>query len=131
MNRKKITFFLVLFVLLALDRFLKVYFIGVDRFSINDGFVLGGVDLGYLGLFVSITLISLLISVSSYILPKYLIVVGAVSNLFDRVIYGGVVDFIYLFDVAFNVADVFIVLGVTLLIIEIIYEEKIDRRKGI
>lgn len=45
-----------------------------------------------------------------------LIAAGALGNLFDRVLYGGVVDFIALgFWPAFNVADCLVVVGVCLL----------------
>ena len=54
------------------------------------------------------------------------ILVGAVGNLIDRLIYGKVVDFIDFFGIwhaIFNVADSFIVVGTILLIIYLIVEE--------
>ncbi len=55
-----------------------------------------------------------------------LIVVGAISNLIDRLFFGYVVDFISFFDYSiFNLADVYIVAGVGLtLIFEIFYSKQ-------
>lgn len=51
------------------------------------------------------------------ILPEVLVIAGALSNLLDRVLYGGVVDFIDCYVgqwhwPVFNVADICIVIGV-------------------
>jgi len=59
---------------------------------------------------------------------EMLVLVGGTSNFLDRLIYGGVVDFIQLsygrwsFPI-FNFADMYIVLGVALMIYSTIYEE--------
>lgn len=55
------------------------------------------------------------------ILPNVLILVGAVSNYYDRLMHGGVIDFIVLSVgewswPAFNIADAAIVTGVVLLL---------------
>lgn len=55
------------------------------------------------------------------ILPNVLILTGAVSNYYDRMIHGGVIDFIVLSAgnwswPAFNIADAAIVTGVVLLV---------------
>lgn len=56
-----------------------------------------------------------------YYIPAALIMAGGISNIFDRFIHGGVVDYIYWhcgFDFAvFNFADVIIDIGVVLLLI--------------
>jgi len=56
-----------------------------------------------------------------YYLPSALILAGGVSNIFDRFIHGGVVDYVYWhcgFDFAvFNFADVIIDIGVVLILI--------------
>ena len=57
------------------------------------------------------------------------ILVGAVGNLIDRLIYGKVVDFIDFFGIwhaIFNVADSFIVIGTILLVVYLIMEEVKD-----
>ena len=56
-----------------------------------------------------------------YYLPSALIMAGGVSNIYDRFIHGGVVDYVYWhcgFDFAvFNLADVIINIGVVLILI--------------
>ncbi len=47
------------------------------------------------------------------ILILTLILIGALSNLIDRLIYGGVIDFINFSSSTFNLADCFIVSGVS------------------
>ena len=57
----------------------------------------------------------------TYYLPAGIILAGGISNIYDRFIHGGVVDYIYWhcgFDFAvFNFADVMINIGVVLLLI--------------
>ncbi len=59
-----------------------------------------------------------------------LIIVGAISNLFDRIYYGGVIDFItfrlinFQYSI-FNLADIFIITGGILFIIKEIKTKKI------
>ena len=57
----------------------------------------------------------------TYYLPASLILAGGVSNIYDRFIHGGVVDYIYWhcgFDFAvFNFADVIIDIGVVLILL--------------
>lgn len=56
-----------------------------------------------------------------YYIPAALIMAGGISNIYDRFIHGGVVDYIYWhcgFDFAvFNFADVIINIGVVLILI--------------
>ena len=57
------------------------------------------------------------------------ILVGAVGNLIDRLIYGKVVDFIDFFGIwhaIFNVADSFVVIGTIMLVVYLILEEVKD-----
>lgn len=62
----------------------------------------------------------------SYYIPAALLLAGGVSNIYDRFIHGGVVDYVYWhcwFDFAiFNLADVLIDLAVVLILI-ISYKE--------
>jgi len=57
----------------------------------------------------------------AYYLPSALILAGGISNIYDRFIHGGVVDYIYWhcgFDFAvFNFADVIIDIGVVLILV--------------
>lgn len=58
------------------------------------------------------------------ILPYGLIFMGGLSNVYDRIIYNGVIDFISLncnfifFDLTFNVADIMILSGLLLLLLQ-------------
>src|SRR6266852_8078932 len=57
------------------------------------------------------------------IIAELCIIAGSLSNLVDRVLYGGVIDFIVLsygnlYWPVFNIADVMIVLGVCLLLLK-------------
>ncbi|EKD89833.1 MAG: Lipoprotein signal peptidase [uncultured bacterium] len=55
-----------------------------------------------------------------FFFPITLIILGAISNLFDRISYGYVVDYFYLFPVSyFNLADLLIFSGLILLIIKL------------
>ncbi|MBQ5331407.1 MAG: signal peptidase II [Oscillospiraceae bacterium] len=56
---------------------------------------------------------------------------GGLGNLFDRIVYGQVTDFINLFpfDFIFNFADICVVLGVIFLIIVYLFLDKDDKPK--
>lgn len=67
------------------------------------------------------------LSAGHWVWAETLIVFGAVSNLVDRFVYGGVVDFIHVYYAGwsfpvFNVADMAVVVGVALLFWEF-YQE--------
>ena len=58
-----------------------------------------------------------------------LIVAGSLGNLIDRLAFGYVRDFVYLQFInfpVFNVADIFVVCGATLLILYMLFEEKFE-----
>jgi signal peptidase II len=85
--------------------------------SYNYGIVFGWIDNKFL--VVLLLLVGFLIfiwlfvkSKKDFSLPLLLILSGATSNILDRFIYGGVVDYINLnFFTNFNLADVYIVVG--------------------
>ena len=61
------------------------------------------------------------------LIPEVFIIGGAVGNLFDRFLYGGVIDFLLLHISdwhwpTFNIADCFIFMGVVLIFIRNYYE---------
>ena len=70
---------------------------------------------------------------SSYYIPTALILAGGVSNIYDRFIHGGVVDYVYWhcgFDFAiFNLADVLIDLAVVLILYINYQENKKEKRE--
>lgn len=105
----------------------------------NTG-VAWGMMAGRLGLFVVVALISAVVMIIFFkntkeneALTRFGIVLtfgGMVGNLFDRITLGYVRDFIDFYIVGydfpiFNIADIAVVLGVTLIIIEIVFEEYI------
>lgn len=71
----------------------------------------------------------------SYFICGALIVAGGLGNLFDRVFYGAVVDFIetypfgYSYPV-FNIADIFVVVGAIYMIIYMFYEEHQAKKRS-
>jgi signal peptidase II len=88
------------------------------------------------GLIAIILAALLFLLVKNYRREKYflifclsLIIVGAISNLTDRLIFGYVIDFISFFDYSiFNLSDVYIMGGVGLILIfEIFYSRRKDK----
>ena len=71
----------------------------------------------------------------NYFISGSLIVSGGLGNLYDRVLYGAVIDFIetyplgYSFPI-FNVADIFVVCGAFYMIIYMFVEEYLEKRKS-
>jgi signal peptidase II len=65
---------------------------------------------------------------SNYYLPIALLYAGAISNIYDRFIHIGVVDYVYWhcgFDFAiFNLADVLIDIAIVLMLVKVYMEEK-------
>lgn len=153
-KRNKILYLLTMFVILGGDLFTKhlisssmqlgqsheiiknlFYF----TYSQNTG-VAWGMFAGKLGLFILIAIVVAVAMVvyfrktkQSEILTRFGLVLafsGLLGNLIDRIVFGYVRDFIdviifnYNFPI-FNIADMAVVIGVALIIIEIIFEEYI------
>lgn len=49
----------------------------------------------------------------------FLILLGAVSNIFDRIYYNGVVDYLYIFWGTINLADILIFVGAAFLLVSL------------
>lgn len=147
-NKKMIAIYSAIIFFVGLDRFLKVFasmdygrqfnLIGeVLKFSYEPNYYiafslpLAGRALTVFIFFIIIVL--LLLSLYYYRQQEYsklpslwLIILGASSNLFDRVNYGLVVDYLDLkYFTVFNLADVMIVIGVAALIV-ISYKKQTD-----
>ena len=89
-------------------------------FSIGNYYI---VTIGSLGIII-ILLILLFIyrSKVTNFLPIILILSGGISNLIDRIFRGFVIDYISIFSFpVFNIADICIVMGTIIIIIQIIY----------
>lgn len=137
---KKLTISIVLFVSLVLiDQYVKFLFVnGFEQkgecisliLVYNYGvafsmFAFLAENLKYIQIVIMLSAIVYLIFnkeiFSLYYIPAALILAGGVSNIFDRFIHGGVVDYIYWhcgFEFAvFNFADVIINIGVGLILL--------------
>lgn len=151
--KKLRTFLLISIAIFAIDQSIKLYFLKTcdfkcyenEYFSLvlvyNKGVAFSflyflGDYLKYLQIAMVIIVLYFLTTPKNYILAHpisfALVFGGGISNIFDRFIRSGVVDYFYWhygFDFAiFNFADVMINLGITLLIIQIIFIK--DSAKG-
>jgi signal peptidase II len=152
---------ILIIIIFTLDRISKIYVINTsnknlvgDIFSSklldisliwNEGIAFGLFSFDQKNLYNSLTLIILVVIIlifimmlKSYGIKKYLLIMvfsGAIGNLFDRIFYKAVPDFID-FHIGefhwfiFNVADIFISLGVIFMILfELIDNNKNDDKK--
>lgn len=139
---KKISFFMLVAILaIAADQYIKSIILSGFRwhsdylsiiFVLNDGVAFSMLSFlkGYLK-YIQIAVLSFAIiySASAGYIRKYALELGLIfgsgaSNIYDRFIHGGVVDYIYYhywFEFAvFNLADMLIDLGVLLIIIKLL-----------
>lgn len=114
-----------LFGIILLDQISKLFFLKSGIGFINKG-ISFGILLSHYGVILLICFLLLLgLLVSSNFAKKnfwfQLVLAGGLSNLLDRVFRGGVVDFIsFWFFPSFNLADIVIVVGVTLLSVDLL-----------
>ncbi len=114
-KKKREVIFLVFLVLL--DQLSKQYAKRIGFFSVNRGISFG---LSFPVIFpICIFLILVILVYQKRVcFGFWLIIAGGISNLIDRIFGGGVVDFISLpFFPSFNLADVFISLGMILALV--------------
>ena len=153
-KRNKLLYLITLLVIIGGDQFTKHLVsssmqLGQSQEIIDSFFyftyahntgVAWGMLAGHLWLFIIVALVSAVLMIVFFIrtrrdevLTRFGLVLtfaGMVGNLIDRVVFGYVRDFIdvvifnYNFPI-FNVADMAVVIGVALIIIEIIFEEYI------
>ena len=138
-NRKKIVFICLLIIsLILIDQITKCIvvnnfvekvgtFVASINLNINTGMALGLNEGNTKNIIITIIILILIINFAVKQKDKIdkktaialcLITAGGVSNLIDRFIYKGIVDFIDLYGFPiFNIADVYIVIGCMLLII--------------
>lgn len=123
---------IIFFILLFIDQLIK-FALFKYKFNIiylNKGIIFGFIENSYI-VFILLILgfITLFYLIKKDLKEKnlglILILVGAISNLLDRFFYKGVVDYINILNLTnFNLADIYIFLGV------IIYLIKIKKPRG-
>jgi len=111
----------VLFLLLFLaDRVVKLAVFSSGSFVANKKAVFGIVSLP-LGFILVILAVVAFWFVKEKSLGLFLIFIGGLANVVDRLIYGFVIDYIYIFPIpVFNLADLYINLGIILLLIKFV-----------
>ena len=110
-------------------------FISIDR-VVNRGISWGllSKQSRYVFSFLTITILAIIFGLCIYSYRRYkrghaiigeiFVIGGAISNVIDRFLYGGVIDFInfsigpWAFPATFNIADIFIVVGVGIMFIQ-------------
>jgi signal peptidase II len=135
---KSYLFFLTALVIAVLDQLtkhiIKNGFLGIN-FTLNSG-SLWGIFQNSAALLVWLSVLIIGVFLFNYekiqkshILVRLgsgMIVGGAIGNMIDRIFYKGVIDFINLgWFPSFNIADSGISVGVTILVIYFVFEEKI------
>ena len=147
-------FYLVSLISFLIDRIIKliIVLLNIDKVTIINGFF--NINLAYnygaawsifTGKKIFLILISILVLIGIYFMlirgkklktfesiTYGLLIGGILGNLFDRIIYGYVIDYLdfYIFGYdfpIFNLADSFIVISMVLLIIDLIRSEAHDR----
>lgn len=138
-----IKYYLGLILLLILDRLLKIYFLktlpeGSSVFALfinkNMAFSLPLPAIFLYPILAIIMFILLWLWLKSWcgdkknIWPYSLIILGASSNIWDRLRYGGVVDYLNVpFFTVLNVSDIYIFLGILFLVIDQIKKQKYEQ----
>lgn len=119
---KNIKYLLLFLVLFGFELLIKKLSLDLGLAHLNDGIFFGFFDNVYL---IAVLILSGIVSFY-YLFKKYktksnswviLILAGLISNLYDRLFYFAVIDYINFFGlIYFNLADLFIIFGVLLFI---------------
>ena len=122
---KKFLYFFIALSLLVVDQSIKNFFIRSPQLSegvfINQKFAwnLPIPNSVIIVLMIVVILFLIFLLIKKFQLYICIILAGALSNLIDRIIYGGVVDYIHTpFGGVINLADIMISLGVILIILD-------------
>jgi len=153
MTKKYLSLNVFILIIFVIDRILKLYFIKNPAVTIGGDFFWGllnfefaknfGIAFGIL--FTQIILLPFIIIITfilfSFLVKAYkkrnfweigsltFIITGAISNLFDRLRFGYVVDYINMpWFTVFNLADCLITLGVIILIFDVWFRNSLDRK---
>lgn len=114
--------YIFVLILFLFDISLKYYFFSKNNFTINTGISFGAFQNSN-GFFILLTIILLVLLISYSILKRkvdigiLLLLFGGISNLIDRIVYGGVVDYINFFNLFHNnIGDIMIFCGMVWLV---------------
>lgn len=113
----------IIFLLFFLDRLSKYLFFHYGLFSINKGVSFGYFDNFpiFLNIFILVFFMVWFFFRKKERFFSGLVITGGVSNLLDRFIYKGVLDFIHLpFLPIFNLSDIFIVMGILIIAVDLL-----------
>ena len=120
-SAKLIYLSIILLLIIQLANFLVVKYF---PYSLNQQIVFGLIGSNFIAYFVSLVVLILLIFCywkKIIRLEFSLLASGLISNLIDRAIYGGVVDYFSLFFIPkFNLADILIVAGALIIVTKIV-----------
>lgn len=102
--------------LLAVLFLVSLFAIKNNLSVVNDRIAFGFLGSNFAGIVISIIIIIIIafLFISKHIphTAVILIIIGALSNLLDRIVFGGAIDYLPLFwGIKFNLADIFITFG--------------------
>lgn len=113
----------ILFV--ASDQILKLLASKFFHPVFNTGIAFGiGENIPIISIIIVYLLLALLVIKSKSGLGEVLLFAGGAGNILDRLIYGKIVDWISLGSLWFNLADVYIAIGVGCILLEMIKEKR-------
>jgi len=121
---------MIYLVILLLDKLLKIFIIESSLYYINNtGVVLGlKIEPIILNTLLIVAVLLLYLVFKRFKLKDLgfnLIILGCLMNLSDRLIWGGVIDYINIFNIlAINLADVIIMIGIITIFYKIYLSEK-------
>ena len=117
---------LKLFVLfVASDQILKLFAINFFHPVFNSGIAFGvGENIPVLSTIVVFLILFASIYKSGFKFGEMLLLAGGAGNILDRLIYGKIVDWIKFGSLWFNLADVYIGLGVLMMVIDVTKAQK-------
>lgn len=119
----KLKYSLIFLCSLIALQLVNYFFYSNNLYTINDHFIFGYFGNNFLAVIVSIIFLALIyfsISKSKILLFSFVVLSSAVfSNILDRIIYGGVIDYIKIWFIpTFNLADIIIVMSVIIICLQ-------------
>ena len=134
---------LIIFKTISLNKFIEIFPIldlaHIHNYGISFGLFANSIS-SWIIIIIGIAIVAVIFYMmmdSSNIIEKWgylLIIIGAISNIFDRIVNGYVVDFIYLhyknfYWPAFNFADIYITFGVLMILLNFLIKFKKTYKK--